>query len=281
MGRLLAYARNTFLVYEPFNQDWGLFGVARKFPYLRGRVDAEASEARLLHRYLAVGDVPWRNPSGQLPHGTRAIVRRKLVQDHPGWSAVVKDPFMLCALGWSTEVLSRRPAIVTLRHPAAWTASMMRRQMSPEPMLRGLASQPELAEGHLAEILQPWHADQLRSYVERLALAWSAMVRMIDVQRSQGASIELVRMEDFGAAPEATVRRLYDVVGLPAPEDLDEKLRSHTQAETVVPDREVMHELRRNSAALATAWQAILSADQRQSVRDICEPHVEDHYSEW
>ena len=281
MGQLLGYAEGAFVVHEPFNQDWGLYGVERKFPYLRGRSDAAATEAVLLHRYLRTGETPWRNLEGPLPPGSRSEERQALVTDHPGGTAIVKDPFLLCALGWSWDVLSRWPAVITLRHPAAWASSMMRRKMSPRPILRGLSVQPEIGNGVLGDILEPWLAGSVRGTIPQLALAWSAMVRMIDIQIAAGAAARVVLMEDFAADPVGIVEDLYRLLSLRAPADLGTRIRLHTEAETVVPDAAVMHELHRNSAALATAWRSIMTDSQRGRIRDICEPYAGGRYTEW
>ena len=279
IGKLLTLAPGSIEVYEPLNPQWGLVGVERVFPYLRR--GSTAGEAEALWGYLRDGSVVWRNPQGPIPNGKRTLVRRRLIEQSPAATAVVKDPFLVCALDWVHHDLSDRPAVVTLRHPAAWMASLNRRRMSAESILRGLAAQPDLTAGPLADVLEPWIAGKVASRVHCIGLAWSALVRMIDVQVNAGAPVLLTRMEDFGRAPLDTVTHLFASLGLDPPPDLEQRVAELTEADTVVPPPDVMHEHRRNSAELATAWRGLLSDDDVRQLRKVVEPHAWRHYPEW
>lgn len=283
MGRMLQHAPRTFLVHEPFNLEWGLAGVPHRFQQLTA-ADTDHPAANVLRGFLTTGDGPWLGHGRLLDAGhPRKVSNRNNVRGLRPWrfTAVVKDPFLLLSLGWINTALSDRPVVVTLRHPCAWVASLQRRSMHPRTALEAFRAQDGFGDPFVVDLLQQrdWERADL---VSAGAATWACLVRMLDVQREAGARTAVVRMEDFAAAPYSVLHQTYRTCGLSVPVDLERIVQEYTGVDNVVmPDQSVMHELRRNSAALVDAWRSRLSDDHQKLIRQISEPVAAGWYDHW
>lgn len=283
MGRLLSLAPRAFSLHEPFNLDWGLVGVERRYPYLTAD-DVGSPSARTLRRFLVTGEGTWKGYGEPIPpwHKRAAAARYNVrVLRSLGHTTIVKDPFLLLALGWINHGLSDRPVVVTLRHPCAWVMSLLRRSMHPRSAIHSFLEQDGFGDPVVKEILE--QADWERAdLVASGAATWSILTRMMEVQLDAGADARVVRMEDFAADPKGTLIDLYRCCGLREPADLDRIVAEYTgEQNVVVPEGRVLHKLRRNSAALATAWRTGLSAEHQAQVRDIAGPYARRWYEPW
>lgn len=282
MGQLLQHAPRTFLVHEPFNRDWGLARVPYRYPYLTA-TDADHPAARLLDHYLTSGEGQWLRRGKPLPTGhERSRLNRNNVRAlRPlGFTPVVKDPFLLLSLGWLNAALGVRP-VVTLRHPAAWVSSLRRRTMHPRAALASFRKQDAFGDPVVAEILarRKWERADL---VSAGAATWACLIRMLDVQLAAGAQATVIRMEDFAADPTNVLLETYRACGLGVPRRLDRVVREYTGDHNIVtPGAETMHELRRNSSALVTAWRTQLSDAEQKTIRQITEAAAEHWYPTW
>lgn len=283
MGRLLQHAPKTFLVWEPFNLDWGLAGVAHRYPYLRA-ADTDSPAAVALRRYVSSGAGQWLGHGTPLaPNHERAVSNRKNVRGLRPWgfTAVVKDPFLLLSLEWVNTALSDRPPLVTLRHPCAWVSSLKRRGMHPRTALESFRAQDAFGNPVVAGILEQRDWEQA-DLVPAAAATWACLVRMLDVQREAGAQATVIRMEDFATAPYSVLHDAYRGCGLDPPADLERIVQEYTGVQNlVVPDKTVLHELRRNSAALVDAWRLRLTDEEQRTVREITESVAAGWYDSW
>lgn len=282
MGRLLEHAPRTFYVHEPFNVDWGLAGVPCRYPYLTAR-DTDHPVGHLLYRYLTTGEGQWLRDGEPLSadHPRQRTNRMNIrALRLLSFTPIIKDPFLLLSLGWLNATFNTTP-VVTLRHPAAWVASLRRRSMHPRAALRSFRRQNAYGDPVVREILsqQKWERADL---IAAGAATWACLVRMLDVQLAAGARARVIRMEDFAAEPTRILRETYPACGLTVPHRLEELVRQHTgEHNIVVPQPDVMHELRRNSRALVTAWRAQLSAAEQATIRRITEPVMGRWYPTW
>ncbi|HEY8458508.1 MAG TPA: sulfotransferase [Actinopolymorphaceae bacterium] len=283
MGRLLLHASRTFLVYEPFNVDWGLEGVPHRYPYLRAQ-DVDHPAAQVLRHFLRTGEGQWLGDGRRLPaHHRRMRANRNNIRGmRPlGYTAIVKDPFMMLSLGWINQALSTNPVVVTLRHPCAWVASLVRRSMHPRAAVRSFRAQDGYGDPVVREILDQRDWEQA-DVIDAGAATWAILVRMLDVQAEAGARFHLVKMEDFASDPYAVILQTYEKVSLTPPRNLERIVEEYTGAHNVVtPDEPVLHVLRRNSAALVDAWRTKLSAQEQKRVREITEPMAGGRYDTW
>lgn len=282
-GTLLNYAARTFVVHEPFNLDWGLDGVGQRYPYL-GVADCDASGPLVLRRFLTSGEGEWKGHGKPLPathRRPRELLYNVRVKRPFGHTAIVKDPFLLLALGWVARGLSDRPPIVTLRHPCAWVSSLQRRRMHPWTAVRAFREQDGFGDPVVEEILEREHWEEA-DLVRAGAATWAILVRMLEVQLDTGIDVEVLRMEDFSTDPRAALVRLFGRTGLTAPENLDALVEEYTGSQNVVvPEGRQLHVLRRNGAALATAWRTRMTEEEQAAVREIAGPYAKRWYSDW
>lgn len=283
LGELLNHARRTFLVHEPFNLEWGLQDVPRRYPAMTAD-EVDSPPAHALRHFLTTGGGVWLGDGKPLPNNHRRPreFRRRARGLRPwGYTAIIKDPFLLLALRWINSGLSTRPPVVTLRHPGAWVASLRRRRMHPWAALASFREQNGFGDPIIQELLAEaeWEREDL---ITASAVTWSCLVRMLDVQLDAGAHATVVRMEDFSTRPNSVIREVYTACGLTAPDNLDRIIERYTSESNVVTPRgRVLHELRRNSAALASAWRDRLSAVDQAQIRSITDPHATRWYPQW
>lgn len=282
-GRLLLHAPRTFLVHEPFNLDWGLAGVPHRYPYLPA-AEADSPAELILHRYLTHGEGRWMGhgtPLAETHERMRANRQRVRALRPLGFTAIVKDPFLLLALERINASLSDRPPVVTLRHPCAWVASLQRRSMHPRTALESFRAQGGFGNPVVTEILnqQPWETADL---IPAAAATWTCLVRMLDVQLDAGARATVVRMEDFAADPLTVLLDVLHASGLRIPRGPQQIVDDYTGAHNAVQPRgNVMHALRRNSSALVSAWRTQLTEADQKTVRQISEPVATRWYDWW
>lgn len=283
MGAMLNECPDTFVVHEPFNMEWGIEGVPLRYPYMTWR-DANTQQSRALRTYLMTGEAVWKSRGRFVPPWIeRAKEHRRAITvlRASGHTAIVKDPFLLLALGWINHALSDRPVVVTLRHPASWVSSLLRRQMHPRSVLASLRSQDACGDPVVRDLLaaRQWEDDDI---VGSGAATWACLTRMLEVQLDAGADALVVRMEDFAREPRRMFGEILEATRLRPPADVDAVVEHYTGSQNIVsPDPTVMHHLRRNSAALAEAWRNKLSLAEQARIREVCEPHAGRWYSRW
>lgn len=282
-GTLLDHASRTFVVHEPFNLDWGLSGVRQRYPYLTAS-DIDDPSAVVLRRFLTSGEGVWKGHGKPLPathRRPRELLHNVRVRRPLGHTAIVKDPFLLLALGWVVRGLSDRPPVVTLRHPCAWVSSLQRRRMHPWTAIQAFREQGGFGDPVVAEILDREHWEKA-DLVSAGAATWAILIRMLEVQLDTGIDVEVLRMEDFSSDPKAVLLRLFERTGLPVPRQLDALVEEYTgEQNVVVPEGRELHVLRRNGAALATAWRSRMSEEEQATVREVAGPYAERWYTDW
>jgi hypothetical protein len=209
--------------------------------------------------------------------GRRYLVWRRRGAGIP----VVKDPFVLLAMGALQPEVTTRPIVVSVRHPCSWVLSLRRMRWPAGPELNALLDQDELYEKHLSGMLarRDWtRADDL----EAGATAWACLYHMVGVQSQAGARTYVLPLESFGNDPLGTLTQLYRTVSLPTPPDLQSVADRYWGADKpVTPGAGTKHLLQRDSRALNQAWRARLSAEEIRRVRSVTEAVFESFYSDW
>ncbi len=287
VGDLVSQAPGTWTVWEPLNQHWGLAAAPAPYRYLPSGASHPALDS--LEGYLRTGRGRWAVKTGRggarLPWLNRLLRQRRRQRvwaAHRGAVPVVKDPFLLLALGAVQPRLTDRPVVVTVRHPCSWLLSLRRVGWPAGPELNTLLEQEQLYEEHLRDVLprRDWRtADDL----DAAATAWTCLYHLVGVQQRLGADVELVTLERFGAEPVTVMRQVLERLGLHEPDDLAGLTRRYTGAGNAVsPDRAgQVHLLSRDSRALSQAWRERLSPEEVARVRDITEPVYSRTYRDW
>lgn len=288
LGDILAQASGTWTVWEPFNRHWGLRDVRIAYPYLR-RSDSSAPPVASLIRYLDSGRARWSVKKG---HGAsdrfpavRAAAktgsRYMLWRREGAGIAVIKDPFVLLAMGAMQPAVTTRPIVVSVRHPCSWVLSLRRMRWPAGPELNALIAQEQLYEEHLNGMLErkDWtRADDL----EAGATAWACLYHMVNVQSDAGARVLVVPLESYARDPVDVLERLYRSASLQTPADLDSIAKRYSGPDkAVTPEAGTKHLLQRDSRALSDAWKAKLSSEEIHRIRAITEPVFGTFYQRW
>jgi hypothetical protein len=287
LGEVVAQVRNTWLVWEPFNQHWGLRGVAGAYPF---QVEAEAPLVAALRHYLCTGWAAWsvkRGSSGRASLWARTAAQRWrrwwLWRRNRGATAVIKDPFALLSLPALQQSITAAPALVAVRHPCSWILSLRRVGWPAGPELNALIAQDAVYEAHLAELLprRDWRkVDDL----ETGARAWTCLYHLFLVQMDfiSGTGALVMPMETFSREPVASMQVIFGALGLPSPRDLAYLATEYTGPNNVVaPVGKAVHLLRRDSRRLSDAWKEQMCRADIERVRRITESVFDRLYQSW
>ena len=287
LGEVVAQAANTWLVWEPFNQHWGLRGVSGAY---RFQVDADAPLIVALRRYLCTGRAAWsikRGSSGRVPLWARRMAehwrRWWLWRHNRGATAVIKDPFALLSLPALQPSITTAPALVAIRHPCSWILSLRRVGWPAGPELNALIAQESVYETHLAKLLprRDWRkADDL----EAGARAWYCLYHLFLIQMNltsrTGALV--MPMETFSREPAASLQLIFRSLRLPLPQDLEHVVTQYTGPDNVVaPIGNTVHWLRRDSRRLSEVWKEQMCRAEIERVRRITEGVFDRLYQSW
>jgi hypothetical protein len=285
LGDVVARSPGSWTVWEPFNQHWGLSAVSRAYPYLDA-TSSDLAPVAALERYLATGRGCWSAKPRWGPVGTRvraarrSRTRQRLWRQNNKRTPVVKDPFALLALGSMQPRITRRPVIVSVRHPGAWVMSLSRMSWPAGQELNALIAQRDLYDRFLADLLpvRDWTtADDITAG----ALAWRCLYGMLLEQVRAGAVALVVPLESFSHDPVTVMRLMFGTLGLSQPEDLESLAAEYTKSDTVVPDDRTKHVLQRDSKALSGAWRGRLTKAETSTIRSITEPVYAELYPDW
>jgi hypothetical protein len=286
-GEVVAQARNTWLVWEPFNQHWGLRGVTGAYPL---QVDPEGPLVAGLRHYLRTGRAAWsvkRGSSGRVRLWTRTAAqhwrRWWLWRRNRGATAVIKDPFALLSLPALQQSITTAPALIAVRHPCSWILSLRRVAWPAGPELNALIAQDAVYQRHLADVLprRDWRkADDL----EAGARAWTCLYHLFLVQMdlTSGTGALVMPVETFSREPVASMQLIFGSLGLPPPQDLAYLATQYTGPGNVVaPAAKTVHLLRRDSRSLSDAWKEQMCRAEIDRVRRITEPVFHHFYQSW
>jgi hypothetical protein len=274
-------------VWEPFNQHWGLTSAPPPYEYLRRGENHRALDD--LERYLQTGRGRWRVKRG--PRGGRLPALNAQWRAMHRWrewhrngqaTPVVKDPFLLLSLGAVQPRMTRRPVVVTVRHPCSWVMSLRRVGWPAGPELNRMLAQDDLVDAHLRDLLPRRDWTKVDD-VEAGATAWACLYHLVAAQRAAGVEAVVVPLEAFGARPVPTMTEVFRRTALSLPADLPALAERYTgTGNAVVPNQAgTVHLLRRDSRALSQAWRAALPATDVARVRQITEQVYSGIYPSW
>jgi hypothetical protein len=277
VGRMLALPASVGYLDEPFNVQIGMTWVPRQFVAAGPDDDAPGLDRAvedLLAGRAVLRQTPFHTGTGPLARagravlGSRAQLRYQLARRDPRvrrW--LLKDP-IACFVAERLHVRHGMPVVVVVRHPAAVVASFLRLGWRFDldgvprvPAVAGLDPDDPVVEG---------------------ARLWTACYAELAEVADRRPDVLVVRHEDLCRAPVEGFRALYDALDLPWSPGTASTVVAHTAAENPVRVG-VAHELRRDSASLATAWQEGLATDAVERVRQVTGPLAARWYAdeEW
>jgi hypothetical protein len=175
-----------------------------------------------------------------------------------GARPLVKDPIALLSAEWLADRFDM-DVVVTIRHPAAFAASVLR--LGWRHPFESFADDPRLER--FAEAIRRPPAEPL----DQAALLWRLLYSVVLGYRERRPEWEYLRHEDASAAPLETFTRLYERLGLElapaARAGIERNSRAGNPAEA--PER---HAIRLDSAANAKRWRSRLTADEIARLRE-------------
>jgi len=138
----------------------------------------------------------------------------------------------------------------------------------------------ELMADHLGPLVDGVDVDALDP-VENAALVWRAYYCVLNRYLDRNPEMIAVRHEDLSARPAEVLESLYRDLGL----DFDDRVRARIAAYTAAGNRvatpgATLHELRRDSAAVATHWRHEVDQKQRDMIRRWVEPEASRWYTD-
>ena len=241
IGRMLALAPGVGYIHEPFSPVTrpGISGAPFADFYTRVTPENEADYHPGLTRTL------------RFEYGYRAQLRAlrspaeaaRSVQDALAFSRarrsnarpLVKDPIALLSAEWLAERFGM-DVVVTIRHPAAFAASVLRLGWS--------------------------------RTLDEAARQWADLYSAVVGYRDRQPGWEFVRHEDASRAPLATFARLYERLGLELTPGAREEIERHSASGNPAQPRS-SHAIRADSAAVAENWRAFLDAEDTAQVREL------------
>ena len=241
IGKMLALAPGVGYIHEPFSPDTapGISGAPFPDYYTRVTLENEAKYLPGLERTLRFEYgyrrqlAAVRTPRGAMRsvHDARAFSRAR----RSGARPLVKDPIALLSAEWLAERFDM-DVIVTIRHPAAFAASVLR--------LGWLPSLDEAGE------------------------SWRRLYSTVYGYRDRHPEWEFVRHEDASRAPLPTFERLYERLGLELTARARREIERHSAASNPAQARSA-HAIEVDSAANAESWRTTFDEAQIARLREL------------
>jgi hypothetical protein len=275
VGRLLCAGSGAGYLNEPFNLSTSpgtiRVPVDHWFPYITAENEGGivgALEPLLRFEYPLGRELRQCRTYVDLLHTLkmwRSFVRGR------GGRPLVKEPHAVFSTEWFTRRM-RSDVVVTVRHPAAVVSSWKRLDWDFD--FAHLLGQPDLVR----DLLGPFRSDMERALepshglVDRVALLWHVVYRIVAGYRERFAAFHIVRQEDLSREPLEGYRALYEALGLPLTREAENAITAASSAanpkETSV---ENPHETSLDSRANLTSWKSRLTDDEVDRIRTVTE----------
>lgn len=287
VGTVLSTGLHVDYIHEPFNPDCGIRGIDQPYLYLEPDEARERALRPEIDRLLAY-DAPLK--TGFYPNDSRGRrIVKHIVGSRGPWHlrlarlnpfhrfAVVKDPVGCLLTEYLLLRYGMRP-IVMVRHPLGFVASVTRLGWS--PALAPLLVQPRLVERYFDAA----DVDVARRYregsaVQRAAVLWRLLNRVLTVMARAHPEILLVTHETLNEQPLPTFQRLFAHAGLPFVATARRRIEHLTRAANASARPGRVQDFRRDSRAIAGQYRRILDAAEIREVSAICEPVARLHYA--
>ena len=240
IGKMLALAPGVGYIHEPFSPFTapGISGAPFDRFYTEVTAENEAEYLPGLERTLRfeygyrrqLGAV--RSPGDAVRSVKDALAFSRARREHA--RPLVKDPIALLSAEWLAERFGM-DVVVTIRHPAAFAASVLR--------LGWLDS------------------------LDDAGREWQRLYATVDGYRDRHPDWEFVRHEDASREPLETFERLYERLGLELTPRARHEIAGHSAPSNPAQPRS-RHAVRAHSAAVAEGWRSFLTPDEAARLRE-------------
>jgi sulfotransferase family protein len=287
VGRILCASGKAGYINEPFNLAYspGTFRVPvdHWYPYITDENAQQflpALSQALAFRYPLLRELARSRNRVDLLHTLK--MWRSFVGSR-NRRPLVKEPHAVFSAEWFARRLES-DVVVTVRHPAAVVSSWKRLEWDFD--FAHLLRQPPLVR----DWLEPFEADMeaaaapSQDLVDRVALLWRVIYRVVTELRDRSPKVHVVRHEDLSRNPHEEYAKLYDALGLPLTTKVEKAIAGSSSSENPKETRvETPHETRIDSHANLENWRRRLSADELSRVRRVTEETASVYYAhdEW
>jgi hypothetical protein len=287
LGTMLSLNRDVNYIYEPTSLLYGLRDVPAPMLYVRAGSRGEASAKKMIDDLLR-GRGRFRQPEDPNAPLLRRTARRVLgskvsLRYHRDalnpfrrrW--LIKDPWAGFAAEWLHRTYGM-PTVVIVRHPIPTVTSY--RRLAWRFPLAEMARMDELMADHLEPVLGGLDTESLDDD-ENGAVMWRCYYRTLSTFLDRNPGMIAVRHEDLSAEPVPVLRELYDRLGMSFDERVERLVHEHTRAGNQgLATGSQVHQLRRDSSAIATEWRGKVSAEVAARIRARVEPEASRWYSD-
>jgi hypothetical protein len=279
LGTMLALNRDIAYIYEPTSVRYGMRGVPEPMLYVRRGSRVEPDATRMFDQLLR-GRGRFRHPEDPGAPLVRRTARRVLGSKvslryrrdalnplRKRW--LIKDPWAGFAAEWLHQHYAA-PTVVIVRHPVPSVLSYQR--LDWRFPLDEMRRMDELMADHLQPILGDLDVAALDPY-ENGAVMWRCYYTALGTFLDRNPQMIAVRHEDLSARPVDVLRDLYGRLGLTFDARVERLVNEHTRAGNPgSATGETIHQLRRDSSAIATEWRGKVDAAIAARIRARVEP---------
>ena len=240
IGKMLALAPGIGYIHEPFSPVTAPGISSAPFTDYYTRVDSTNEalylpglERTLRFDYGYRAQLPAvRSPAGAARSAQDALAFARARRSHA--RPLVKDPIALLSAEWLAERFGM-DVVVTIRHPAAFAASVLRLGWAPS--------------------------------LDEAAESWRSLYAVVDGYRERHSDWLFVRHEDASRDPLPTFAFLYERLGLELTPAAEQEIASHSAPWNPSQPRS-RHAVRAHSAAVAESWRTYFGPDEIAHLRE-------------
>jgi len=192
--------------------------------------------------------------------------------------ALMKDPIALFSAEWIAETFDAK-VVLLMRHPAAFASSLKR--LGWDFPFEHLLSQPHLMDTLLAPFKEKIDAYRRKRacIVDQGILLWRIFAHTITIYQERHPEWHFVRHEDVATNPISNFRPIFNHLDLEFTDCVEETLRHHTTASnSAEASNNAIHDLKRDSSALAHIWRQRLTTEEIDRVFERTNPYREALY---
>ena len=276
LGKMIACSPQVFYIHEPFNVSDppgdGICGA--KFGYWYTQVNS--SNEHLYYRPIKKTINLSYDFLGQVRSYDQKNSYRKILSEYRNFiiakllhrRALLKDPLALFSADWLSEKF-RTQNIILIRHPAAFTSSLKRKNWSFD--FSNFAKQDPLFE-HPSflfknEVLE--YAKSPKNIVDQSILLWKIIHSKILAYQKEYPGWMFVRHEDISIQPVEEYRKIFDYLGLEFSLSIQKRITEYSSANNPrEADQGITHTLKRDSKANVKSWKSRLSDEEISRIYD-------------
>ena len=193
-------------------------------------------------------------------------------------TALMKDPIAVFSAPWLADTFDM-DVVVTIRHPAAMVASVMR--LGWQHPFEHFLAQPSMMRDVLVEQAETieWFASEPRSVLDQASLLWALVYARVLTYREVHPEWHFVRHEDLSLEPIAGFEKLYASLDLMWTSEVEAVVHEHTRAGNAVEVHDPSDH-HRNSRAALKSWKRRLTQYEVDRIRSWTEPVASAFYDD-